>query len=256
MDIAELIKHPENLDRDTLYELRSLIALYPYFQSARLLMLQNLFLLHDPTFDEELRRSAIYITDRRVIFQMIEARHYQLNVQKQPAKQQSALPQTAADKDSRTLSLIDDFLSNVKNDAKENDEKPHTVPTIADLTNDYAAFLQMQEDVTPQEESIEGEGGQDELIDSFIQANKGKQRYEMKDSDEEPTGPQETSNEHIEEIFNENIVNIYIKQGRYQQALEILKSICLNNPEKSANFASQMRLLEVVVNNNKESKQQ
>ena len=53
-----------------------------------------------------------------------------------------------------------------------------------------------------------------------------------------------------------NIVNIYIKQGRYQQALEILKSICLNNPEKSANFASQMRLLEVVVNNNKESKQQ
>ena len=81
MDIAELIQHPEQLDRDTLYELRSLIALYPYFQSARLLMLQNLFLLHDPTFDEELRRSAIYITDRRVIFQLIEARHYQLNLQ-------------------------------------------------------------------------------------------------------------------------------------------------------------------------------
>ena len=59
MDIAELIKHPEQLDRDTLYELRSMLALYPYFQTARLLMLQNLYLLHDPTFDEELRRAAI-----------------------------------------------------------------------------------------------------------------------------------------------------------------------------------------------------
>ena len=72
MEIAELIKHPERLDRDTLYELRSMLALYPYFQTARLLMLQNLYLLHDPSFDEELRRAAIYITDRRVLFQMIE----------------------------------------------------------------------------------------------------------------------------------------------------------------------------------------
>ena len=54
--IVELIKHPERLDRDTLYELRSLLALYPYYQTVRLLMLQNLYLLHDPTFDEELRR--------------------------------------------------------------------------------------------------------------------------------------------------------------------------------------------------------
>ncbi len=87
MEIAELIKHPERLDRDTLYELRSMLALYPYFQTARLLMLQNLYLLHDPSFDEELRRAAIYITDRRVLFQMIEAAHYRLRTpQAQAAK--------------------------------------------------------------------------------------------------------------------------------------------------------------------------
>ena len=47
--ITELIQHPERMDRDTLYELRSLCALYPYYQTVRLLMLQNLYLLHDPT---------------------------------------------------------------------------------------------------------------------------------------------------------------------------------------------------------------
>ena len=78
MDLIDLIKHPERMDRDSLYELRSLLALYPYFQTARLLMLQNLYLLHDPSFDAELRSAAIYITDRRVLFQMIEAAHYRL----------------------------------------------------------------------------------------------------------------------------------------------------------------------------------
>ena len=42
MELTELINHPEQLDRDTLYELRSMLALNPYFQTARLLMLQNL----------------------------------------------------------------------------------------------------------------------------------------------------------------------------------------------------------------------
>jgi hypothetical protein len=45
------------------------------------------------------------------------------------------------------------------------------------------------------------------------------------------------------------MVNIYIKQGRYQQALEILRKICLNNPKKSSNFASQINLLEIITNN-------
>ena len=87
MELTELIKHPEQLDRETLYELRSLVALYPYFQTARLLMLQNLYLLHDPTFDEELRRAAIYITDRRVIFQLVEAAHYRLSKEKKEKPQ-------------------------------------------------------------------------------------------------------------------------------------------------------------------------
>ena len=69
--LNEWIKHPEKLNRDTLYELRTLLARYPYFQTVRLLYLKNLFLLHDITFGEELRRSAIYITDRKILFTLV-----------------------------------------------------------------------------------------------------------------------------------------------------------------------------------------
>ena len=48
------------MNRETLYDLRALLALYPYYQTARLLMLKNLYLLHDPSFDEEQRLSVSF----------------------------------------------------------------------------------------------------------------------------------------------------------------------------------------------------
>ena len=170
MEITGLINHPERLDRDTLYELRSILALYPYFQSARLLLLQNLYLLHDPTFDEELRRAAIYITDRKVIFQMVEAGHYKL-----PKKSSKTNPMLAKDEqDSRTLSLIDDFLDSLPKDIEV--DKPHgRKPTPADAAVDYVAYLlenESEEDRLEEEKAPKLKG--QELIDDFIENDKGK----------------------------------------------------------------------------------
>ena len=50
VNFQQWIQHPETLDRDTLYELRNMLARYPYFQSLRLLYLKNLYILHDINF--------------------------------------------------------------------------------------------------------------------------------------------------------------------------------------------------------------
>ena len=103
--LNDWIKHPEKLDRETLYELRTLLARYPYFQTARLLYLKNLFLLHDISFGEEFRRAALSIADRRILFSMVEGEKYLLkSLEKQPSTEDTP----GVD---RTLSLIDSFLS-------------------------------------------------------------------------------------------------------------------------------------------------
>jgi hypothetical protein len=122
MELTELIEHPERLDRETLFELRSMVALYPYFQTARLLLLQNLYLLHDPTFDEELRRAAIYITDRSVLFQMVEAAHYKLKTPKKDEKKETK------ETDNRTIDLIDNFLSTLPKDEQKKKKPSATLP--------------------------------------------------------------------------------------------------------------------------------
>jgi hypothetical protein len=48
------------------------------------------------------------------------------------------------------------------------------------------------------------------------------------------------------------LARIYIKQGNYSKALEIIRQLSLDNPKKNAYFADQMRFLEkLIINSNK-----
>ena len=253
MDLIELTRHPERMDRDTLYELRSQVALYPYHQTLRLLMLQNLYLLHDPGFDEELRRAAIYITDRRVLFNMVEAAHYQHpNHQNTPITQNTQNTPSTPISSSRTTELIDSFLDAIP---QEEPQPRKRRPTPADAAIDYVAYLLDTEGDTPQEEteSVPEMRGQD-LIDTFINADKG--RFTLSDvplpADDTPKEPEEPEEEVGEEYFTETLARIYIKQGRYSKALEIIRRLSLQVPKKNAYFADQIRFLEkVIINNSK-----
>ncbi len=251
MDITELIKHPEQLDRETLYELRSTLALYPYFQTARLLMLQNLYLLHDPSFDEELRRAAIYITDRKVIFRLVEAAHYRLP---QRQRDNEAEKEKSEEDINRTINLIDNFLDSIpKEEVKEGKKKRR--PTPADAAVDYVAYLlESEEDSDKVGEDVPLLKGQS-LIDTFIENDKGK----IVLSETPQFTPEMEANGITEEkdgdesYFTETLARIYIKQGRYSKALEIIKRLSLNYPKKNAYFADQIRFLEklIIINNNK-----
>ena len=249
MNLSALIKNPQNLDRDSLYELRSLLALYPYYQTARLLMLQNLYLLHDPMFDEELRAASVYITNRKVLFQMVEAAHYQL---RNSDRSRATAPKNDSN---RTLTLIDSFLKTIPQETEEEHNSQKRKPTPADATVDYVAYLlecdneeQQEEEKTP---LLKGQ----QLIDNFIQNDTGKivlndnVVYQPQIAED---NEKDSENDIEESYFTETLARIYIKQGRYSKALEIIQRLSLNYPKKNAYFAEQIRFLEkLIINNNK-----
>ncbi len=256
MDIARLIKHPELLDRESLYDLRSLIALYPYYQTARLLLLQNLYILHDPSFNDELRNAALYITDRRVIFNLIEAAYYQLPSIKADEKTKSG--QEAANGEDRTISLIDNFLESIPEEENAGDKEQRRKPTPADAAIDYVSYLlenENKEDAAhgrPDAPQLKGQN----LIDNFINNEGGKIQLKeqpefMPDIDEGLTTQEKGDDE---DYFTETLAKIYIRQGRYNKALEIIQRLNLNYPKKNAYFADQIRFLEKLILNNKNNK--
>lgn len=236
--INDLLEDRSLLNEDTLPILRDTIRKYPFYQAARILYVENLFRLHSPQFTDEIRHASILVPDRTALFQIAEGANYQFD-SIGTHHQHDIL--TEEDASNRASSIIESFLQTDANSG----------PSIADLTYDYASFLEKSEQEDA-EKSPQLKGAN--LIDSFINETKDKQRFEMQFSpDEYPleefSSPNISSEE--EEIYTESMVNIYIKQGRYEQALQILRKICTNNPKKTTNFAAQIQLLEIILQQTK-----
>ena len=249
MEIAELITHPEQLDKDTLHALREQVAQYPYYQAARLLFLKNLFLLHDPLFGEELRKAALFLPDRRVIFDMVEGGNYA--IQPTPLRREPHEQPAGAD---RTVTLIDDYLRAVP-------DAPATrpagrQPTAADATTDYAAFL-LQLDDAPAAPPQQPTRRSDTLIDDFIENR--PERIRLQENPEftpELPADTDTAGDNGEEGFlTLTLAKIYIRQQRYEKALEIMRKVSMKNPKKSAYFADQIRFLQKLIINKNHQKQ-
>ena len=251
--IQQWMLHPVEMNRETLDELRVLMLRYPYFQTLRLMFLENLSLTHDGTLGDELRKSVMYVADRRVLFKLIE-------------EGMRAFPVTEVEKNitfagveepgvDRTLTLIDAFLSTMP--------KKDTGRMELDYTMDYMAYLMNKSD----EESVAlGERKIDvpklkgqKLIDGFIHESKSAKRIplpiseiEINDSANKSISPLSVSTDELDDsYFTETLAKIYIKQHRYEKALEIIKKLSLNFPKKSAYFADQIKELERMIINTK-----
>ena len=281
MDLVRLIEHPELMNKETLYELRNLVALYPYYQTARLLLLQNMYLLHETSFDDELRRAAIYITDRKTLFIYINDRagfrawDSALSFVLVRSKATGILQKEAAEKmeeeareaqrseqsNNRTLSIINEYLESTPKDSQNEDDDTGRKPTPADAAVDYVAYLlktESQEDKEAEADRPQMKG--QDLIDSFINDNGGKIQLQdkptYKPETEDEEDKQNEQNDYDEGYFTETLAKIYIKQGRYSKALEIIQRLNLNYPKKNAYFADQIRFLRKLILNEKGKKPQ
>ena len=239
--LNDWVKHPEKLDRETLYELRTLLARYPYFQTARLLYLKNLYLLHDIGFGEELRRAALFLTDRRAIFSLVESDRYSL--------EQFERKESVGDADGldRTLSLINAFLTSLPDKAVSSAE---VLPV--EVAADYTAYLMREsEEVQAVSEEVPPMVGQ-QLIDNFLESSEEQPLISsMVEDDEDENQVVLSAEEEEEGYFTEVLAKIYVKQQRYSKALEIIQKLNLKYPKKNAYFADQIRFLEKLIINAK-----
>ena len=233
--LAYYISHPEMLDRTTLYELRILVRKYPHFDVARLLMLKNLYLLHDFEFGKELRRAALYLKDRRPLFDLMQG---------YGAVVPSEISQGEASVD-RTISLIDSFLATLPSES-------FSLEAESAAAVDYAsAYLKNNDTATDDVPALRGQ----DIIDEFLAG--GDERITI-DLNVEPDVASSSLSSVVDEpiaensFFTETLASIYIKQGKYEKALEIIQRLCLEYPNKNRYFADQIRFLKKIIKYTKE----
>ena len=236
MDFAYYIANPDKLDRSTLFKLRVTVGKYPCFDAARLLLLKNLYILHDIEFGKEMRRAALFLKDRRVLFDLM--REYGNPVATATVQ---AAEETTVD---RTMELIDAFLDTLPSNS-------FSLEAEGAAAIDYvSAYLADKEDVSDSPKLR----GQD-LIDAFLEGDEERAfaiSAGSEDVEEATTWHGDSSAKEPETpTFTETLANIYLKQGKYDKALEILKRINLEYPNKNRYFADQIRFLEKIVKHTK-----
>ncbi len=70
-DFLRMIGNSGPSDRQSVAEVNELISVFPYFQSAYLLLLKGLHNISDVKFENQLRKYAIHIADREVLYYML-----------------------------------------------------------------------------------------------------------------------------------------------------------------------------------------
>ena len=250
-DLYRLMEEPSELTEGTLLELRRIVEDYPYFQVARMLYLKNLAVLNDMSFTSELEKMAIFLPDRKKLFQLIEGDKYGLNsrVEHEPNMRKED-----------TFSLIDAFLSNRNEEPEPKKEAPFLFqPSVS---SDYMFWsLSKEEEEKPSGEDAENRLRHHDLIDSFIKNDQqrmpgsGLEIREENSRAETPKSVKDLDYEQSKSLedscLTETLARIYIKQKRYDKALQIIKNLSLKYPEKNVYFADQIRFLEKLIINTK-----
>ena len=147
-------------------------------------------------------------------------------------------------RDERMMSLLDSFLEGQGENADVSME-------LGAVPMDYvSAYLD-----TP----TEGESATDktirskteQLLDTFLQSDYKRPSFSPVQDDAQESELVNEADEDTEPLddtyFTETLARIYLKQRRYDKALEIIRSLYLNFPNKSIYFADQIRYLEKLV---------
>lgn len=226
---------------------------YPYFTPATILLLQH------GTYNSEKRQqllnfAATSLADREALFNLVGNDNEIFK---------NFYPKENKDEKKSTMDTISHFLDTFG--SEDEGEVKALEQLIFNPAPDYAQLLAKEEEKsTPDEKDLSNENmsENDLLINQFIAKskkqsghfpNEGQEENQQKEISQAPT-PKVTDDNSDTSLLTESLAKIYIKQHRYEKALEIIMSLSLNFPEKSVYFADQIRFLRKLIINDNNSK--
>jgi hypothetical protein len=264
-DFLNMMSDTVPLNRQLIGEVYELIDLFPYFQSAHLLLLKGLNSSTDVKFENQLRNSAIHIADREVLYYLLKkktsvvAANAEIIPEKPPVTDiLYDTQQTVIESAKNSTDLINE-IENSSGDTKPAYESSSGEDSIFFMDPGFSVpedndLLELDLDENQEENNNEASDAfdlsdindviskkrlQSVLIDKFIIANP-----RIEPIREKSNLPLEEIHKHlvIEEggFVTETLARIYISQEYYSKAIDIYEKLSLKFPEKSSYFASQI----------------
>ena len=267
-DFFAIVGDKAPIKKSTLGKIYKLVDMFPYFQSAHLLLLKGLNDNEDVRFGKQLQYSALHIANREILYHYLNPctdnktqSGNGLTIQEVENQEKLQNNENANNVESQnedeSILLMDDQIEVIEN------QNFYTEPEFANpekevlLELDDIDFTEpnMTEPLTEQSHSTETADEnelrrqeQSELIDKFIIANPRIEPASNKNF--HPVADLATP--HSEEtggLVSETLAHIYINQEYYSKAIAIYEKLILKYPEKSSYFAAQIEKIKEYIKN-------
>jgi hypothetical protein len=136
-ELVSYINNPSRLNEETIIELTLISERYPFFQTAQLLRIKNLFNISPESIKPALNYTAAYVTDRKVLYYLLHP------ISAEPEKEvQKSIEKEVKDTIGENIS---DALKNQKDYLENNIDEEIEFTTGIDIKKEYGEGVKLDE---------------------------------------------------------------------------------------------------------------
>ena len=257
IEFGNFLGRPQNITEQQTADLEVILNDYPYFQAAHFLYLNGLRNQNSFKYNNELKITAAYTTDRRVMFEYIASSDFNDRL---PTEELSLSKVSSVD----DLSFSEIKQGQIERKSIKEEELSESSSTLPigkplkfDIKEDHSfnEWLQITSVNPISREDDDGPGKVDipvnnidesafsnsnfEIIEKFIASNpKIKPDNSFIYSNQEFEG-----STHNDNLMTETLAHVYLEQKKYDQAITAFTVLSLKYPEKNSFFANQIEAI-------------
>lgn len=282
-DFTNVLKHPSQITTpEQVKQLDDIIEEYPFFQAARAMRLKGLKTIDSFKYNNALKITAAYTSDREVLFDFITSKAFLQNDIATTLKTETNKEDTASNTPESVVpntleeaeQILDETLFVPKPESETQENHPPTPIVLGTPLNfnqnekhSFAEWLQLAQvkkiqrnddasanpavnnEKQPTEKSVSKKRQQKkfEQIATFIENN-------PKIVPNKNTSPKVDITSSLtldkEELMTETLATVYLEQKKYKKAIQAYKILSLKYPEKNSFFADRIKGIEELQKDN------
>ena len=256
-DFTYLLHHPTALNKAQVSNISAIVQEFPYFQSARAIYLKGLKGLGSFKYNQELKTTAAYTTDRSVLFDFVTSDVFLQNDISTHIKQNFEQIKTISINEFQDISnkkISDKNFGNKQEESKEILGLGNPLEFNKNETYSFSEWLSLTQknpidrSLTTRTSNNSSRDKKFALIDAFIANNP---KLKPLDKDSKLINIAENRVVETESLMTETLARIYVEQKNYDKAIQSYQILSLKYPEKSSLFAVQIQAIKVLkVKNN------
>ena len=224
--------HPELIKDEQVSDLRSIIKKFPYFQSARALYLRSLKNQDSFRYNNELKITAAYTTDRAVLFDFITSSQIEPRENVHQQISSMILEEIPV--------IAEDVIGEARNELNMGKPIRFTSREVYSF-NEWLQLSAKKPIAREKEKSL----SKSDIIDQFIKNNPKIPPPEKG----EKMVVKSTKDTMDNSLTTQTLAKVYLEQKKYAKAIKAYEILSLKYPEKSGFFADQVKSIKVLQKN-------